>query len=114
MWSQYVRCDQRIGQIDRRIRRQWTNQEFDQADRARIAPKQIPMSIDGNARKRFLLSQHVIECGTNLTQLRRGEVGLPPYRRKAGCHQQGVVLAQRYVEGGRKPHHHLAAGRRAA
>src|SRR6202023_1621014 len=44
----------------------------------------------------------------------RGEIGLAPDRRKAGRDQQGIVLAQRHVEGGCKPHHHVAARRRAA
>src|SRR4029434_2289942 len=55
--------------------------------------------IDRDAGKRFLLGQHEIERGTNLSEFGGGEVGLPPHRREAGRHQQRVVLAQWRLQG---------------
>ena len=111
---QHIRCDQRIGQIDRRAGRQWSDQEFDQAYRARIALQQIPVPVDRDGGKRLLLGQHVVERLSNFAKFGRGKVGLAPDRGKAGSRQQRIVLAQRHVEGGRQPHHHIAAGRCAA
>ncbi len=114
MRPQHVGCDQRVGQIDRRIRRQRPDQEFDQPHRARIGPQQIPVPVDRHRREWLLLRQHVVERAADFAEFGRGEVGLPPHRRKAGRDQQRVLLAQRHVEGGGKPHHHVAARRRPA
>jgi hypothetical protein len=73
-------------------RRQRSDQEFDQTDGTRIAPKQIPVPIDRDGGKRLLLRQHVIERFADFAQLGSGQVGLPPDRREACGHQQGIVL----------------------
>ena len=72
----------------------------------------MPIHRDGG--KRLLLGQHVIERLAYLAEFWRGEVGLSPDWGKTGGYQQRIVLAQRDVEGGRQPLHHLAAGRGAA
>ena len=110
MRPQHVGCDQRVGQVDRRARRERSDQEFDQAHRARIGLQQVPVAVDRHGRKRLLLRQHEIERASHLAQFGSGKVGLPPDRRKARRDQQRIVLAQRHIERGRKPHHHSRLG----
>jgi len=114
MRPQHVRRDQGIGEIDRRARRQRSDQEFDQPDRAQIAPEQIPVPVDRDGGEGLLLRQHVVERTADFAHFRRGEVSLPPHRGKACRRQQRIVLAQRHVERRCEPHHHVAAGRGAA
>ena len=97
MRAQHVGRDQGVGQIDRRVRRQGADQEFDQPHCTGIGLQQIPVPVDRDRGEGLLLRQHEIERAADFAEFGRGEVGLPPHRRKAGRDQQRVLLAQRHV-----------------
>jgi hypothetical protein len=106
-WSQHVGGDERVGKVDRSARG-GAQQESDHVSGSRIGAQQIPAPVDHERRIRLLLRQHVVERAIHLRELGAGEVALMPHRREAGGEQQRILLAQRDIEHGAKPQHHLA------
>ena len=107
--AQDVRPDQGIGQVDRNLGRERPDQKLDQAHRPGIRFQQVPAAIDHDGGERFLLAEHVVEAAAHAFELRRGEFGLVPYRRKACGQQKRVLLAQGNLEGDGEAQDHGAA-----